>query len=608
VILIKIADRLHNMRTMEDMPRSKWGRISRETLEIYALMAHRLGLNAAFRELQNLAFKHLYPLRYAVLEKAVTRIRSSRKDLIQRMIAETNRALETNGIKAQLQGREKTLYSIYRKMQEKRLKLQDIHDNYGIRIVVNRTLDCYTSIGILHQMYKCVPDKFKDYISNPKENGYQSLHTVLKGPFHTDIEFQVRTTAMNIVAESGVAAHWLYKAAEPASNAAQRLGTGWLQSLLEIQQETGESSDFLHNVRVDLLPGTVYVNTPKGKIISLPRRATVVDFAYAVHSDVGNKAVGGLVNKERVPLRTELKSGDLVEVLTSSAQRPDPAWLSFVQTGRARSKIRHHLKALAQADARALGEKIFSQALRTEGIASMPTPDGPYQAAWAKLLHFTNNRTVDDLLAEIGIGKHIASMVVKKFAGLLGEAGLKPDVVLISLERYLPRPDALSQGVVSLDGSEGASVQYANCCHPIPGDRIVGYLGRGDGLVVHTEECLLGKRLLAKDREHFMEVEWTEEPIRPFDVALLVTVENGRGVLARVTSALANAGADITYFAMGEERAQHLMDLRFSVAVNHRVHLARVLRALRHLPMVHKALRVRHHKKNQKIIAPTALK
>ncbi len=602
VILIKIADRLHNMRTMGDMPRSKWARISQETLDIYAPMAHRLGLNVAFRELQDLAFKHRYPWRYAVLQKAVERSRSSRRDVIQQVIAETKHALQTHGLQGQVQGREKTLYSIYRKMRGKdRPDLHEVHDRYGVRIVVSNTIECYTGLGVLHQMYKPIPGKFKDYIALPKDNGYQSLHTVLKGPFSADIEFQVRSTAMNVVAESGVAAHWLYKASSPDSDTAQRLGTKWLQSLLEIQQETRESTDFLHNVRVDLMPDAVYVSTPKGRVISLPQGATAVDFAYAVHSDIGNKAVGATVNNERVPLRTELKSGDTVDILTASAQRPDPAWLGFVRTGRARSKIRHHLKTLAQADARALGEKIFAYALRMEGIARMPAPDGDYRSSWGKLLRFTNSRTAGDLLADIGMGKHIASMVAKKFASLLGEAGLKPDVVLMSMERYLPRPDALSQGVISLDGSEGASVQYASCCHPIPGDRIVGYLGRGDGLIVHTEDCALGKRLLLKDREHFMEVEWAEDPTRPFDVALLVTVENGRGVLGRVTSALADAETDITHFGMGEERAQHLMDLRFSVAVDNRVHLAHVLRALKRLPMVHKAQRVRPHKKPLKI-------
>jgi GTP pyrophosphokinase len=581
------------------MPRSKWSRISQETLDIYAPMAHRLGLNLAFRELQDLAFKHRYPWRYEVLKKAVARSRLSRQDVIQQVMAETQHALQTHGLQGQMQGREKTLYSIYKKMREKHLELKEVHDRYGIRIVLDTVLQCYTTLGVLHQTYKPIPGKFKDYISLPKDNGYQSLHTTLRGPFNADIEFQVRTTSMNVVAESGVAAHWLYKASAPDSDTAQRLGTKWLQSLLEIQQETRDSTDFLHNVRVDLLPDAVYVSTPKGKVISLPRGATAVDFAYAVHSDIGNKAVSATVNKERVPLRTELKSGDVVDILTASAQRPDPAWLSFVRTGRARSKIRHHLKTLTQADARALGEKIFTQVLRTEGIAEMPAPDGRYRSSWDKLLRFTNSRSAGDLLADIGMGKHIAGMVAKKFAGLLGEAGLKPDVLLISLERYLPRPDALSQGVISLDGSEGASVQYGSCCHPIPGDRIVGYLGRGDGLIVHTEECLVGKRLLLKDREHFMEVEWSEEPVRSFDVALLVTVENGRGVLARVTSALADAGADITHFGMGDERVQHLMDLRFSVAVEHRVHLAQVLRALKRLPMVHKAQRIRHHKKTR---------
>jgi GTP pyrophosphokinase len=433
VILIKIADRLHNMRTMGDMPRNKWGRISQETLDIYAPMAHRLGLNVAFRELQDLAFKHRYPWRYSVLQKAVNHSRTSRRDVIQRVIAETRNALSAQGLHAQVQGREKTLYSIFRKMREKHLELKEVHDRYGVRVVVETNLQCYTTVGVLHQLYKPATIKFKDYIALPKDNGYQSLHTTVRGPFNADIEFQIRTNAMNVVAESGVAAHWLYKASAPDSDTAHRLGTKWLQSLMEIQQETGESSDFLHNVRVDLLPDSLYVNTPKGRVISLPRGATAVDFAYAVHSDIGNKAVAATVNGERVPLRTELKNGDVVDISTEPAQRPDPAWLSFVRTGRARSKIRHHLKALAYADARVLGEKIFLQALRTEGIAVLPAVDGPYRPCWDKLLRFTGNRLASDLLADIGMGKHIAGMVGKKFATLLGEAGLKPDVVLITM-------------------------------------------------------------------------------------------------------------------------------------------------------------------------------
>lgn len=610
VILIKIADRLHNMRTMGDMARSKWGRISQETLEIYAPLAHRLGLNVAYRELQDLAFQHRYPWRYAVLQHAIQRMRSSRTNLIQHLTVETDRLLTSHGIKGQIEGREKTLYSIFRKLKSMRsklsvIKLHDIHDNYGIRIVVPKALDCYTVIGLLHQSYRCVPEKFKDYISNPKSNGYQSLHTVVKGPVHTDVEFQVRSASMHVVAQSGVAAHWMYKASDPHSDTAQRLGTKWLRSLLEIQQETGESNDFLQNVRVDLLPDDIYISTPKGKIINLPRHATVVDFAYALHSNIGNKAVGALINKESAPLRTELKTGDVVDVLIDNAQRPDPAWLSFVRTGRARSKIRHHLKTLAQSDARALGEKIFTQVLRTEGFAELPDPKGQHQAAWDKLLHFTNHRSTPDLLADIGMGKHIASIIGKKFALLLSQSGLKPDVVLLSMERYLPRADALSQGVISLDGNEGFAVQYALCCHPIPGDRIIGYLGRGEGLSVHSTECLVGKRFLLKDHEHFIEVEWAEQPTRLFEVPLLVTVENGIGVLAQVTAALSKAEVNITHFDMGDERAQHLMELGFSISVRNRVHLAHALRALRRLPVVHKAVRDKSHKKPQKPSAAT---
>ena len=595
VILIKLADRSHNMRTMGDMPRSKWERISKETLEVYAPIAHRLGLNLTFRELEDLAFKHLHPWRYAVLSKAVQRSRSRRKDLISKVKTEVKSALDAHGLQARALGREKTLYSIYKKMDDKHLSFAQVTDMYGIRVILENPMDCYTAIGVLHQLYKPLPGKFKDYIAIPKINGYQSIHTTLIGPFGTNVEFQVRTSAMDVVAESGVAAHWLYKATAPGSDAAESLGAQWLQSLLDIQQETKDASEFWDHIKIDLFPDAVYVFTPKSKILSMPRGATVVDFAYAIHSDIGNKMVAANVNNEPVSLRTELKNGDVVEIITSDIQKPNPAWLGFVRTGRARSKIRHHLKAMEMNESLALGEKMLAQALRTEGIATLPE-EHTSVAVWEKLLRFTGNRNRDDLLADIGMGKRIASMVAKKMAGLLVDAGHKADMVLISQERYSPTQDVVSQGVVTLDGGEGSSVKYANCCCPIPGDRIVGYLGRGEGLVIHTEDCPTGKRLLARDSERFIEVEWSEDPVRPFDASITVTVENGKGVLARVASALATSGADITHITMHDERAQHATDLKFAVAVKDRLHLATVLRTLKRTTSVLKAQRTKHAK------------
>lgn len=593
VILIKLADRTHNMRTMGDMPRNKWQRISSETLEIYAPIAHRLGLNFTYRELQDLSFRFLNPWRYEVLSKALNKSRNRRKDLIARVQKEVEGAFARHGMAVKIVGREKTLYSVYRKMDSKHLSFSQVTDIYGFRIVVPELTDCYTGMGLLHQLYKPVPGKFRDYVAIPKVNGYQSLHTTLIGPFGTNIEFQLRTHAMDVVAESGVAAHWLYKASEPNSDTSQRLGTQWLQSLLDIQQETHDASEFWDHIKIDLFPDAVYVFTPQSKILALPRGATVMDFAYAIHSGVGNRAVGARINGEQRPLRTELSNGDVVEILTSESAEPNPAWLSFVKTGRARSKIRHHLKTLAQEKTYVLGERMLAQALRSEGIASLPELDGEHKATWDKLLRFTGNKSREELLSDIGMGKRIASMVGKKLAVLLAETGLKPDAVLISTERYAAGQDgSVSQGVVSLDGSEGLSVQFAPCCQPIPGDRIVGYLGRGEGLIVHTEECPTGRRLLARDGERFLQVEWADEPVRTFSTTVVVTVTNGKGVLARVASAIAAAEADITHLDMGDEPAQTATDIRFSIAVRDRQHLAEVLRSLKRTPSVVKAQRL----------------
>ena len=590
VILIKLADRTHNMRTMGDMPRSKWGRISSETLDIYAPIAHRLGLNHSYRELQELAFKHLHPWRYQALHKALERSRHRRKDLIERVRAEVENAFGQHSMTVRIIGREKTLYSIYRKMDLKHLSFAQVTDIYGFRIVLDSLTECYTALGVLHQLYKPLPGKFRDYIAIPKMNGYQSLHTTLVGPFGTNIEFQLRTPAMDVVAESGVAAHWLYKAIDPHSQAAERLNTQWLQSLLDIQHETRDAAEFWDHVKIDLFPDAVYVFTPKSKIMSMPRGATVVDFAYAIHSDVGHRAIGAKINGEQVALRTELTNGDVVEIVTSPHAKPNPSWLGFVRTGKARSKIRHHLKTLAQQESMELGERLLRQALRSEGIATLP--EASEQALWDKLLRFTGNKTLDELLTDIGLGKRIASMVGKKLASLLGESGQRPDLLLISQERYGGAPDQLSQGVVTLDGSEGASVQYASCCHPIPGDRIVGYLGRGEGLVVHTDDCPTGKKLLHRDSERFLDVEWSEAPVRLFESAVLVTIENGKGVLAKVASAFAGAEADINHIHMNEDALHSAADLHFLIAVRDRVHLAHVLRALKRTPSVVRAHRV----------------
>ena len=591
VILIKLADRSHNMRTMGDMPRAKWGRISSETLEIYVPIAHRLGLNQTYRELQELAFQHLMPWRYKVLSKAVHKARHRRRDLMQRVQHEVEAAFAKAGLSVRISGREKTLYSIYKKMDSKHLSFAQVTDIYGFRLILPEVVDCYTAMGVLHQLYKPVPGKFKDHIAIAKINGYQSLHTTLVGPSGLNVEFQMRTEAMHLVAESGIAAHWLYKT-NSSNEGNENLGNKWLQSLLDIQDETRDATEFWDHVKVDLFPDAVYVFTPKSRIMAMPRGATVVDFAYAVHSDVGDRTMAAKVNGEQVPLRTELRNGDVVEVVTSAVASPNPAWLGFVRTGRARSKIRHHLKTMAQVESKELGRKLLAQALRAEGIEKMPQTDEAHQALWEKLLRFTGSKTQDELLVDLGLGKRVASIVAKRLATLLADMGQKPDALLMSRERFTAHEN-VSQGSVIVDGSENASVQYAQCCHPIPGDAIVGYLGRGEGLVVHLDQCAVAQRLKHKDSERFIAVEWAEELTRHFEVAVVVTVSNGKGVLARVASAITSAEADITLVNMADEvSGQEATDLRFVISVRDTAHLDAVLRNLRRVTSVVQAQRV----------------
>ncbi|MEY5028737.1 MAG: Bifunctional (p)ppGpp synthase/hydrolase SpoT [Pseudomonadota bacterium] len=590
VILIKLADRSHNMRTMGDMPRSKWGRISSETLEIYAPIAYRLGLNETYRELQELAFRHLKPWRHDVLAKAVSRARNRRRDLVQKVQVEVEALFAQAGMDIRISGREKTLYSIYKKMDSKHLSFAQVTDIYGFRLIVPSLIDCYTAMGHLHQMYKPVPGKFKDHIAIPKVNGYQSLHTTLVGPAGINIEFQMRTEAMHVIAESGVAAHWLYKANPTQSQQAERLGTQWLQSLLDIQNETRDAAEFWDHVKVDLFPEAVYVFTPKSKIMAMPRGATVVDFAYAIHSNIGDHTMAARINGDQVPLRTELKNGDVVEVITAPDSTPNPAWLAFVRTGRARSKIRHHLKTMAQNESVQLGEKLLGQALRAEGIAHIPTDEPAHQGLWDKLLHFTGNRNRADLLMDIGLGKRIASIVAKRLVVLLGEEGQRPDALLMTRERFTAH-ETVSQGAITLDGSENASVVYSRCCRPLPGDDIVGYLGRGEGLAVHTRDCALARKLQQKDSERFIGVEWSDEPTRHFETAIEVTVVNGKGVLARVAGALATAEADIVHVDMGNESALDTADLHFVLSVRDVHHLDAVMRQLKRTPSVIQARR-----------------
>lgn len=598
VVLIKLADRLHNMRTMEAMPAGKRSRIARETLDIYAPIAHRLGLNQIYRELQELSFQYQLPWRFGALTKAVQRARGHRRDIVDRIQVDVERAFNEAALEVQIFGREKTLYSIYSKMREKHLSFAQVNDIFGFRIVVSTLPQCYLALGVLHQLYKPLPGRFKDYIAIPKANGYQSLHTTLVSPLGTAVEFQIRTDAMHLVAEKGIAAHWLYKATESGNvTEAQRVGTVSLQSLIDIQDETRDSAEFLEHVKVDLFPDAVYVFTPKSKILALPRGATPVDFAYAIHSDVGDHTVAAKVNGEQVALRTELRSGDVVEIITAPVSRPNPAWLNFVRTGRARSKIRHYLKNMRQEESLELGEKLLTQAMRAEGL-QLPKGDEiagePHDVTlWQGLIRWSGNRSRRELLVDIGLGKKIATIVAKRLAKLMAEAGTKPDALTLSMSRYLSDDSTPLQAMVTIDGSEGATVQMATCCRPIPGDAIVGYLGRGEGLVVHTSECQVGKRLFQRDSERWIPVEWAEELQRPFDTSVAVLVQNGKGVLAKVAQAVSEAEADITHIDMGHDPGHATIELKLLLAVRDRVHLADVLRTLKRSPLVLKAARVK---------------
>jgi GTP pyrophosphokinase/guanosine-3',5'-bis(diphosphate) 3'-pyrophosphohydrolase len=594
VILIKLADRLHNMRTMDAMAAAKQRRIARETLDIYAPIAHRLGLNQIYRELQELSFQFINPWRHAALAKAIAKARGNRRDLVSRIERDVLKAFGESELKVEVQGREKTLYSIYKKMKDKHLSFAQVSDIFGFRIVVSDLPFCYLALGVLHQLYKPQPGRFKDYIAIPKPNGYQSLHTTLVSPLGTPVEFQIRTEQMHLVAEKGVAAHWMYKTGG-GSQGMQQLGANWLQSLIDIQDDTRDANEFLEHVKIDLFPDAVYVFTPKSKIMALPKGATPVDFAYAIHSDVGDHCVAAQINGEAVPLRTELRSGDVVEVVTAAGARPNPAWLSFVRTGRARSKIRHFLKNLEQEESRDLGEKMLAQALRAEGLAlpSLDDADLAPAQAWQQLARWAGNRHVDELLIEIGLGRKIATIVAKKLARMLAEQGQRPDAVMLSMGRF-GGDDAPAQGQVTLDGSEGASVRLAPCCRPVPGDDIKGYLGRGEGLLVHTAECSIGRKLFQRDSEHWIAVMWAEELSRPFEAAVSLLLNNGKGVLGQVASAVSSAEADITHISMSDESQQReTAEMNLLLSVRDRLHLADVLRTLKRSPAVLRVWRVK---------------
>jgi GTP pyrophosphokinase len=572
VILIKLADRLHNMRTLDAVSPEQRRRVARETLEIYAPIANRLGLNAIYQELDDLAFQHLYPDRYRVLAKAVKAARGNRREVVGRVLEAIRRRLRSNGVEAEVHGRQKHLFSIYSKMREKHLTFAQVHDVFGFRIIVKDVHACYLALGALHGLYKPIPGKFKDYIAIAKANGYQSLHTALFGPFGSPIEIQIRTHEMHKIAEAGVASHWLYKSSDTSLSTLQKKTHQWLKSLLEMQSQAGDSVEFLEHLKVDLFPDEVYVFTPKGKIMALPRGATAVDFAYAVHTDIGNRCVAVKINQELMPLRTELKNGDRVEIITAAHAKPNPLWLNFVATGKARSRIRHFLKTMHYRESAQLGERLLNQALAPLGAALAEVKD----AQWNKFLRDAGGRTREEVLADIGLGKRLAAVVARRLLSL-GE----------------PHPaEAAATGSVVIRGSEGMAVQFAHCCQPIPGDPIIGIISKGQGMVIHTHDCPTVAKA-RHDPERILDVAWDPETRKPFEVSIKLMVANQRGVLAKVAAEIAEAESNIQNVSVDPEDGSAYTNMFFTLQVQNRLHLARILRGLRNIPEVVRLTRVK---------------
>ena len=569
VILIKLADRLHNMRTLESMPHEKRERIARETMEIYAPIANRLGLHDIHHELEDLSFKHLHPNRYAVLSKALKVARGNRREVVGKILDGIRQQLAKHHIQADVTGREKNIYSIYKKMQSKSLAFAEVLDIYGFRVLVDDFASCYVALGVLHGLYKPIPGKFKDYIAIPKVNGYQSLHTTLFGPFGTPIEIQIRTHEMHKIADAGVASHWLYKSGHESINDLHKKTHQWLHDLLESLSQSSDSSEFLEHLKVDLFPDEVYVFTPKGKILSLPRAATAVDFAYSVHTDIGNRCIAVKVNHELAPLRTELRNGDRVEVITAPNAKPNPAWLGYVATSKARSHIRHFLKSMQSGESAQLGERLLNQALHTLGIKPQDMGD----AHWGKLLRETGTKTKQDILADIGLGRRLNMVVARQLASVSETAS----------------SDSATGPVITIYGTEGMAVQFAKCCSPIPGDPIIGVIKSGQGLVVHTHDCPT-LRHGHGNNEQWLDVAWDKNINRLFEVSIKLLVANQRGVLAKVAAAIAEAESNIenvNFANEGEYTALH-----FTLEVNNRLHLANIMRGLRKIPEVVRIIRM----------------
>jgi guanosine-3',5'-bis(diphosphate) 3'-pyrophosphohydrolase len=570
VILIKLADRLHNMRTLEAMRPEKRRRTARETMEIYAPIANRLGLNNIYQELQELSFFNLFPTRYRVLTKATKGVRGNRREVLKKILDAIRKCLYEAGLDTKVSGREKQLYSIYKKMVEKRLTFSEIFDIYGFRVVVKDIPSCYIALGALHSLYNPIPGKFKDYIAIPKANGYQSLHSTLLGPYGTPIELQIRTPEMHRIAEAGVASHWLYKSSNTDLNDIHMRTHQWLQSLLETLSDSDDSLEFLEHLKVDLFPGEVYVCTPQGKILTLPKDSTAVDFAYAVHTDIGNCCVAVKIDGENASLRTKLRSGDRVEIVTAPHAEPNPAWLTYVVTSKARSHIRHFLKTMQFEESAEFGKRLLNQALLSFNI----NPQTISETQWEKLAQESGAKSKKELLTDMGLGKHLPAVVAKRLV-TPGE----------SVSRLGGGDDA-----IAILGTEGMAVQFAKCCHPIPGDPIVGFIKKNQGLVIHIHDC----PLIAKNRRsknNWLDVTWSQDITKLFEASIKMVVVNQRGVLARVATGIAEAGSNIDNISMEGDGAH--TTIHFTLQVSNRQHLAKLMRSLRHIHEVARITRVR---------------
>lgn len=560
VIIVKLADRLHNMRSLGVMPAGKRRRIAKETLEIYAPIANRLGMHGLYVGLEDLGFKALYPMRYRAIKSAVEKSRGNRNTLTQRIEMDLEQALhELNIPYEHVFGRQKHLYSIYRKMRRKRASFAEVSDVFAFRVITEDIDSCYRVLGALHRTYKPVPQRFKDYIGIPKANGYQSLHTTLFGPFGVPLEVQIRTRDMDKVAENGVAAHWIYKSAGLEVNEAQLRAREWVQRLLEMQHSTGNSLEFIENVKIDLFPDEVYVFTPKGHILELPRGATPVDFAYAVHSDIGNACVAAKINRRLVPLSFPLSNGQTVEIITIPSARPNPAWLNFVVTGKARSNIRHFLKSQKIAESIALGKRLLHQALEELGADSGAIPEETLEA----LIQDLQYKTEEELFQDIGTGIRVPMVIAKHLL-------VRPETANVEEEQVR---------ALVIKGTEGMVVNFATCCQPIPGDSIVGLFQQGRGILVHTNDCAVINHMPIKPGQ-LVSLSWDENVTGEYWVDIIVDVPNQRGVLAALATAIAEAESNIGNINVALHDGCHNA-ISFSISVRNRQHLSRVMRRLR---------------------------